>query len=181
MIGADVNSADGPSFPMRSRIGRHLAGMLDDPAAAAEPRTPPPELSGRDYAILLLRLAAEVEHGLMVQYLFAAYSLGGPQVPATQRANVRAWQETSLGIAKEEMAHLITVENLLTSISAPLNFNRDEFPHDTRLYPFGFRLRPVTLGSLARTSARRARRNGGSIPRRSRRSGRQRRSASDRR
>jgi len=148
MFGAEAIPADGPGFPMRSRIGRHVAPMLD-PAAADGPRTPPPELSGRDYAIFLLRLAAEVEHGLMVQYLFAAYSLGGPQVPAAQRANVRAWQETILGIAKEEMGHLITVENLLTSLSAPLNFNRDEFPHDTRLYPFGFRLRPVTLESLA--------------------------------
>jgi ferritin-like protein len=145
---AEANPANGPGFPMRSRIGRHLAAMLD-PAAAGRPRTPPPELSGRDYAIFLLRLAAEVEHGLMVQYLFAAYSLGGPQVPADQRANVRAWQETILGIAKEEMGHLITVQNLLRSISAPLNFNRDEFPHDTSLYPFGFRLRPVTLESLA--------------------------------
>ena len=124
------------------------AGLEQARLAGVEPASPPPpELSGRDYAIFLLRLAAEVEHGLMVQYLFAAYSLDGRNAPA--QADVRAWQETILGIAKEEMGHLVTVQNLLTALSAPLNFNREEFPHDTVLYPFGFRLQPVGLGSLA--------------------------------
>jgi hypothetical protein len=140
---------------VRSRISRHLTQVLRQqpqaarPAGVEPPRSPlpPPELSGRDYAIFLLRLAAEVEHGLMVQYLFAAYSLDGRNGPA--QADVRAWQETILGIAKEEMGHLVTVQNLLTALSAPLNFNREEFPHDTVLYPFGFRLQRVTLGSLA--------------------------------
>ena len=45
------------------------------------PETPPLELSGRDYAISLLRLASEIEHSLMVQYLFAAYSLGPASSP----------------------------------------------------------------------------------------------------
>jgi len=147
---------------VRSRISRHLRNVLAAPpaadsalderltsAAAAEPAPPPSELSGRDYAIFLLRLAAEIEHGLMVQYLFTAYSLGGPTVPEGKQADVRAWQETILGIAKEEMAHLVTVENLLTALTAPLNFNREEFPHDTVLYPFAFKLQPASLGSLA--------------------------------
>ncbi len=147
---------------MRSRISRHLGLVLghsegDDSSldealtvtAPGEAPLLPPELSGRDYAIFLLRLAAEVEHALMVQYLFCAYSLGAPGVPADRQAEVRAWQETVLGIAKEEMAHLITVENLLTLLSAPLNFNREEFPHPTPLYPFGFRLVPASLDSIA--------------------------------
>jgi len=142
---------------MRSRITRHLGSVLAErvavgPSAAEEtiePAVPPLELSGRDYAIFLLRLAAEVEHGLMVQYLFAAYSLGAPDAPEDRQADVRAWQETILGIAKEEMGHLVTVENLLTALTAPLNFNREEFPHTTPLYPFGFKLQPASLDSLA--------------------------------
>ena len=79
---------------MRSRISRHLRFVLDQPPAddgsldealtiTAPGETPllPSEFNGRDYAIFLLRIAAEVEHSLMVQYLFAAYSLGGPDVP----------------------------------------------------------------------------------------------------
>ena len=41
----------------------------------------PPEFSPRDYVIYLLQIDAEIEHSLMVQYLYSAYSLGGPQVP----------------------------------------------------------------------------------------------------
>lgn len=46
-----------------------------------------PPMSRRDEAVCLLHAAAEVEHGLMVQYLFAAYSLridaGSPEKQAT--------------------------------------------------------------------------------------------------
>jgi hypothetical protein len=146
---------------MRSRITRHLWPVLGEPIAVRREQdgarvveqialeTPPLELSGRDYAISLLRVAAEIEHGLMVQYLFAAYSLDPPGAPAEQRPMVRRWQEAILGIAKEEMAHLVTVENLLTALGGPLQFNREDFPHDTVLYPSGFRLRPLSLSSLA--------------------------------
>ena len=142
---------------MRSRITRHLWPVLEGPVAVGpgapdetiEPEVPPLELNGRDYAIFLLRLAAEIEHGLMVQYLFAAYSLGGPNVPPEQQARVRGWQETILGIAKEEMGHLVTVQNLLTALGGPLQFNREDYPNDNVLYESGFRLQPLSLASLA--------------------------------
>ena len=62
---------------------------------------------------------------------------------------MRAWQETILGIAKEEMGHLITVQNLLTVLGAPRQFDRDDYPNVSPLYPFGFRLEPISLESLA--------------------------------
>lgn len=114
----------------------------------SEAEFPPAEFNGHDYAIYLLRIAAEIEHALMVQYLFAAYSFGGPEVPPTQ-ADVRAWQETILGIAKEEMGHLLTIQNLLTALGGPLNLNREDYPHDSAFYPFGFKLRPASLEALA--------------------------------
>ena len=78
---------------MRSQINRHLASLfaMDIPypslarlhltsASATEPLRLglPREISWRDYAVYLLHVAAEIEHSLMVQYLYAAYSLGGP-------------------------------------------------------------------------------------------------------
>jgi hypothetical protein len=109
----------------------------------------PPEFNGRDYAIFLLQVAAEIEHSLLAQYLFAAYSLGGPDVPPERSADVRAWQETILGIAKEEMGHLITVQNVITVLGAACHFQRDDYPSSNPLYPFGFRLEPLGLDSLA--------------------------------
>jgi hypothetical protein len=126
-----------------------LAALLTPAADAPQQVQVPPEFNGRDYTIFLLRIAAEIEHSLMAQYLFAAYSLGGPKVPEDRNADVRSWQETILGIAKEEMGHLITVQNLLTVLGAPRQFDRDDYPNASPLYPFGFRLEPVSLNSLA--------------------------------
>jgi hypothetical protein len=37
-------------------------------------------LPAREQAVYLLHVGAEVEHALMAQYLYAAYSLGGPSL-----------------------------------------------------------------------------------------------------
>ena len=47
------------------------------------------------------------------------------------------------------MGHLITVQNLLTVLGAPRHFDRDDYPNVSPLYPFGFRLEPLSLDSLA--------------------------------
>jgi hypothetical protein len=111
---------------------------------------PPPEFSAHQYVILLLHIAAEIEHALMVEYLYAAYSLGGPQVPAEHQAKVAQWQEVILGIAKEEMGHLMTVQNVLRCLGGPLNLDREDYPWDSELTPFPFRLEPLTLPALGR-------------------------------
>lgn len=127
-------------------------------AIEAEPatgptRTPPPprrpDMSWTDHLVMLLHIAAEIEHGLMVQYLYAGWSLGGPQVPEAHRATVRAWRDSILAIAKEEMGHLLTVQNALTLLGAPTNLARRDFPWDSRYYPFDFALEPFSGSSLS--------------------------------
>jgi len=110
----------------------------------------PYEFNAKDYLAFLLYINAEIEHGLMLQYLYAGYSLGGEQVPERHRELVRKWQEVILGIAKEEMGHFISVQNILKVIGAPLNFGRSDYPWDTPFYPFPFKLEPLTLKSLAK-------------------------------
>lgn len=112
--------------------------------------TIPEGFSPHDYAVFLLQVAAEIEHGLLIQYLFAAYSLGGPQVPETQRAHVQRWQTLLLGIAREEMGHFITVQNVLKLIGGALNLERNDFPWDLPFYPFPFALEPLSRKLLAR-------------------------------
>jgi hypothetical protein len=105
----------------------------------------------RDRAIYFLHIGAEVEHALMVQYLYAGYSLDASQVQdAGQRALVQQWRETILLIAREEMGHLAAVENILTLIGGPLSFDRQEFPVQNELYPFPFDLEPLTRRSLGK-------------------------------
>ena len=111
--------------------------------------TKPDGMTWRDYLIELLHIGAELEHGLMVQYLYAAYSLGGDNVPPEDQTRVREWQDLILTVAREEMGHLMTVQNLLVLVGGPVWFNREDFPWDTPFYPFPFRLEPLSKHSLA--------------------------------
>jgi len=87
----------------------------------------------------------------MVQYLYAGYSLDDDQPTAGHRELVRAWRTTVLQIAREEMGHLATVQNLLTLIGGPLCFEREDYPIvDADLWPFPLRLEPLTKDSLAK-------------------------------
>ena len=127
------------------------AGATSDGAVRlAGPHKTRPELTWRDHLALLLNIGAEIEHSLMVQYLYAAYSLGGMQVPPEHRPMVAHWQESILAVAKEEMGHFLTVQNILTLIGAPINLERQNLPWDGPFYPFSFQLEPLTLNSLAR-------------------------------
>ena len=107
------------------------------------------DMTWRDHLVMLLHIGAEIEHSLMVQYLYAAYSLGGDQVPAQHRPMVKRWQDDILAVAKEEMGHLLTVQNILTLLGAPINLGRMDLPWDIPFYPFPFQLEPLTLESVA--------------------------------
>ncbi|MGH3998318.1 MAG: ferritin-like domain-containing protein [Pseudonocardiaceae bacterium] len=119
-------------------------------AAVAEAPTGPlhdPPLEPRDEAVFLLTAAAEIEHALMVQYLYAAYSV---RVADPNREQLALVQDRLTQIAREEMGHLATVQNLLHLIGGPLHFNRDHSPYSSAIYPFRFTLEPLTPNSLAK-------------------------------
>jgi hypothetical protein len=101
-----------------------------------------PAMHPRDEVVFLIHTAAEIEHSLLAQYLFAAYSL-----PTTNPH--RGWRSTLLQIAREEMGHLMSAQNMLLALGAPMNFEREDFPYNA-FYPYPFELRPVSIQSLAR-------------------------------
>ena len=127
---------------MRSRRTRHL---LYEPFPGLDVAAAPRELASH-----LLHIGAEVEHALAVQYLYAAYSLGGRDLRPDHAALVQQWRSTLLEIAREEMGHLVTVLNLLTSLGSPISLDREDFPIPAELYPFPFELEPLTKGSLGK-------------------------------
>ena len=104
----------------------------------------------RDEAALLLSVAAEVEHALMVQYLYAAYSVRDDSENHALRGRIKGIYQRLAQLAREEMGHLMTVQNLLHLIGAPLNFEREDSPFESQLYPFRFKLEPLSLHSLAK-------------------------------
>jgi hypothetical protein len=110
------------------------------------------ELTPRDKAIFLLHTAAEIEHALLVQYLYAAYSVRrGMSIPGRDNSHTTTvWRNRILQVAREEMGHLLTVQNILRALGGPLNFEREDFPFRAELYPFPFQLEPLSKNSLAK-------------------------------
>lgn len=111
----------------------------------------------RGKAEILLQTAAEVEHALMVQYLYAAYSLRdadevtdpGQRQVLSSRTDT-AWPQLLRGIAREEMGHLMTVQNLLLLLGLGPYFEREDFPPRKQLYPFPLHLERLSQRSLAK-------------------------------
>lgn len=110
---------------------------------------PPAGLTWHGYLVQLLHIASSIEHALMVQYLFAAYSLNDSVENNEFRKKVVLWRNLILSIAKEEMGHLLTVQNVLCLLGGPVELVRENFPWDSEFYPFEFRLERLTVGCLA--------------------------------
>jgi hypothetical protein len=99
----------------------------------------------RDELVHALREACEIEHGLMIQYLFTALTMKrrlDEGLTPSQQVTSRRWMAMILGVAREEMGHFATVCNLLSSIGAPPHFGRPNLPRKTGYYPFPFDLQP---------------------------------------
>lgn len=141
-----------------------LLGFRDEGARASSELLPvaAQPMAARDEAIFLLHTAAEIEHSLLVQYLYAAFSFGdrqrriqsmGGDLDPQQHAKVfgpSGWNDTVRRIAIEEMCHLMTVQNVVRVLGGPLNLEREDFPFRTDFYPFPFTLEPASKDSLAK-------------------------------
>ena len=98
--------------------------------------------------VRLLRESAEVEHSLMLQYLYAAFSIK----PAYQGVAGHGGPNTNdlLGVAVQEMQHLGKVNQLLVALGAAPHLIREDFPYEQDIYPFRFNLEPLSRSSLAK-------------------------------
>ncbi|HEV7921377.1 MAG TPA: ferritin-like domain-containing protein [Thermoanaerobaculia bacterium] len=96
-----------------------------------------PEITTRAEPLDALRVAAELEHGLMAQYLFAVYSLKRytwEGLDAVQLERVRRWSSSIALIARQEMEHLGLALNLLSSVGGTPSFTRPNMPQRADYY-----------------------------------------------
>jgi hypothetical protein len=72
-------------------------------------------VANRKELTYLLSQGAELEHGVMCQYLYAAFSLKteADGLSPEDAAQVEGWRRVILKIAGEEMLHWAVVQNLL--------------------------------------------------------------------
>jgi len=109
-------------------------------------------LEHREALIYTLGKAAELEHLVMLQYVFAACSLKQRVeeglTPETLAATQR-WRTTLLEISQQEMLHLALVQNLLTAVGAGPRLARPNFPMPAYAYPAGVRIELLPFGEAA--------------------------------
>jgi hypothetical protein len=106
---------------------------------------PAGSIDTREELIAGLALASTLEQSLLVQYLFAAYSLRkrpGPGLDERQVELVRDWEATLLEVAREEMVHFATVTKIAVAVGGSPQLDRPRLPQAAGdAFPFGMRLR----------------------------------------
>lgn len=108
----------------------------------------------REELIDALAIAAELEQSLLVQYLFAAYSLRkrpGRGLDERQVELVRDWEAVLLAVAREEMVHFATVTKVAVAVGGAPHLTRPSFPQPAgTAFPFDLRLHRFALEELDR-------------------------------
>jgi Ferritin-like len=128
-----------------------LAEVIASRGGKAAPETPF-VIEHREALIYMLCEAAELEHGIMCQYLFAAFSLKEREdegLAAEPLEAVLRWRKVIAHVAAEEMLHLALVQNLLSAIGAAPHLARPNLPAPARHYPAGVNLTLVPFGEPA--------------------------------
>lgn len=119
----------------------HLWAALETVGVPLVPQETSEDLTPRDELVHLLQAAAEIEHTLMLEYLYAGFSLAD-DAPA-------AWRDALMRTAREEMGHLLAVQNLLLAVGGQPYLARLT-PENTPDHPFLFRLEALGRGSIGK-------------------------------
>ena len=128
-----------------------LAEVIASRGGKAAPEAPF-VIEHREALIYMLYEAAELEHGIMCQYLFAAFSLKQREdegLTADALATVHGWRQAVTHVATDEMLHLSLVQNLLSAIGSAPHLARPNLPAPARHYPAGVNLTLVPFGEPA--------------------------------
>jgi Ferritin-like len=128
-----------------------LADVIASRGGTAAPEAPF-VIEHREALIYMLYEATELEHGIMCQYLFAAFSLKQREdegLTADALEAVLRWRSVVAHIATEEMLHLALVQNLLSAIGSAPHLSRPNLPAPARQYPAGVNLTLVPFGEPA--------------------------------
>ncbi|MEO8469475.1 MAG: ferritin-like protein [Chloroflexota bacterium] len=126
----------------------HILGSRGDPTAAPSGIV----LQHREALVYTLGKAAALEHLVMCQYLYAAFSMKDREddgLPEAQLAAVRRWRKELIHIGQQEMLHLALVQNLLTSVGAAPYLGRPNFPLPRHAYPAGIQMSMLPFGETS--------------------------------
>ena len=110
------------------------------------------KIENREDLAFVLSEASTLEHMIMCEYLFAAFSLKRDESEGISSAElevVRRWEGVINTVAVQEMTHLALVNNMLVAIGCPPYFQHPNFPHPSRYFPPNIKLALVPFGEQA--------------------------------
>src|SRR5580693_408015 len=134
-----------------NQAGGRLAQVIATRGGLAPPEAPL-VIEHREALIYMLCEAAELEHGIMCQYLYAAFSLKQSEdegLSAAEAQAVQRWRKRISHVATQEMLHLSLVQNLLSAIGGAPHLSRPNFPQPATAYPAGVHLALLPFGEAA--------------------------------
>jgi CDGSH-type Zn-finger protein/truncated hemoglobin YjbI len=146
-MGNSETTSAGTRAGGRGRLARVIATRGGKAAPEA-----PFVIEHREALIYMLCEAAELEHGIMCQYLFAAFSLKQTEdegLNGTELEAVRRWRTQVSRVATQEMLHLALVHNLLSAVGAAPHLARPNLPAPASHYPAGVQLALLPFGEQA--------------------------------
>jgi CDGSH-type Zn-finger protein/truncated hemoglobin YjbI len=133
--------------PIGGRLGSLVKLRTDSPAGDRAL-----VIEHREPLIYMLCSAAELEHALMCEYLFAAFTLKrsvDEGLTEDQLAAVERWRAAILMVAKQEMLHLAINCNLVNALGASPHLSRPNLPQPAKHYPPGVILTLLPFGEEA--------------------------------
>ena len=122
-----------------NQAGGRLAQVIATRGGLAPPEAPL-VIEHREALYYMLCEAAELEHGIMCQYLYAVFSLKQSEdegLSPEEAKVVQGWRKRISHVATQEMLHLTLVQNLLAAIGGAPHLSRPNFPHPASHYPAG--------------------------------------------
>jgi hypothetical protein len=134
-----------------TQTGGRLAQVIATRGGLAPPEAPL-VIEHREALYYMLCEAAELEHGIMCQYLYAAFSLKQSEAEGLSPEEAKAvqrWRKRISHVATQEMLHLSLVQNLLAAIGGAPHLSRPNFPHPASHYPAGVHLALLPFGEPA--------------------------------
>lgn len=105
-------------------------------------------ISDRLELVRLLKEVTEIEHCLMLQYLYAGFSIK-PSF-SSLAGDGRPESQSFIGVAVQEMQHLGSINRLLVALGSSPFLDVQDFPFEVDIYPFAMELEPLSRHSVAK-------------------------------
>lgn len=136
------------AYPLLATAGNASDKKINLETSHSEPFLIRDFSNGKLELVRLLKEITEVEHSLMLQYLYTGFSLKPEYAALAGRGTPDS--HSFIGVAVQEMQHLGSINRLLVQLGSKPNMGIQDFPYESDIYPFAMDLEPMSRHSVAK-------------------------------